>query len=121
MTLRLIRTLLTLAAGLSLASACVGFGDNSAEVRFHNATDVALNVYESDGRRNGPTKFVESGKTVTNQWVIPPVYSGNIEGAPRQVQASTASGELVFCHRFGYDELQRLNWNIEITRRNDCN
>jgi hypothetical protein len=80
MTVRLIGTLMLLGAGLSLATGCVGFGDNSSEVRFHNATDVALNVYESDGQANGRSKFVESGKTVTNQWVIPPVYSGKIEG-----------------------------------------
>ena len=60
------------------------------------------------------------GETVHQQWLIPAVWSGTVTMAPREVQAATESGERIFCHRFSYEELERLARVIEISRRDDC-
>jgi hypothetical protein len=105
------------AAVLGFGTNCVG--DNSHKVDYHNSGAVAVLVYESDldkphARRLGP------GETLHDQWLVPPVWSGKLSGQPHRLQASTESGERIFCHVFTYEELDRLGWVIEITQRNDC-
>ena len=96
-----------------------GVGDNSELVYFHNATTLPLLVYGSDSTKKD-ARLVPPDGTIKDQWLVPPVWSGTRPGTPRQVQASTDSNELIFCHRFSYDELARLNWRIELSRQNDC-
>lgn len=115
-----LRAVLLGGLALSVSSACVSFGDNSAEVRFHNGTEVAVNVYETDGTQKGPLRLIQSGDTAKNRWIIPAEYSGRIEGPARQIEATTLAGDLLLCRRFTYEELQRLGWMIEIVKRNDC-
>ena len=108
-----------IACVLVLGVGCVG--DTSEVVYYHNATTVPLLVYGADNTKKDARR-VPPGETVKDQWLVPPVWSGARPqpGGPAKVQASTESGELVFCHRFTFDELAQMNWKIELTRRNDC-
>ena len=96
---------------------CVG--DASHEVQYRNATDVPLNVYADSNTPTNP-HLLAPAEIYKDRWVVPAVWSGVRSGAPRQVIAKTAGGELVFCHRFTFDELERISWMLQIERRNDC-
>ncbi len=37
-----------------------------------------------------------------------------------RVEATTQSGDLVFCHDYTFNELTRLGWVVEIRALNDC-
>ena len=106
-----------LTASLAGEASCIG--DNSHRVDYRNALAVPVLVYESEATK-ASARRVGPGETLHEQWLVPAVWSGRISGLPRMLQASTESGERIFCHRFTYEELDRLGWVIEITQRNDC-
>ena len=105
--------------GVALAGDGSCIGDNSHLVDYRNTTKRPLLVYESEQYKSN-ARLVPPGETLHEQWLIPAMWSGTVTMAPRQVLASTESGERVFCHRFSYEELQRISWVIDITERNDC-
>jgi hypothetical protein len=119
MTTRFLASLLAVVGVVLVIGTGCGLGDNSHNVTYRNLTDLPLLVYGSDPTK-ADTKRVPAGATVESQWLVPAVWSGTISGPPRLVQASTEGGERVFCHKFSFDELERLKWLIEITRRDDC-
>ena len=104
---------------LTAAATACGLGDNSHDVYYRNTTGSTVLVYQTDATK-GAARRVAAGETLHEQWIVPPVWSGTRSGAPQLLQASTESGEHIFCHRFSFDELEKLGWVIEITRRNDC-
>lgn len=106
------------AAVLVVGTNCIG--DNSHSVDFLNTTAVPLLVWNGGDAQRSNAQRVGPGETVKNQWVVPHPQNGKLIGEPRQVQASTESGQRVFCHRFSYDELERIAWHIEIAARDDC-
>jgi hypothetical protein len=37
-----------------------------------------------------------------------------------RVEATTLSGDVVFCHDYTFNELTRVRWIVEIRKQNDC-
>jgi len=108
---------LTLAAPL-IGAACVG-GDASHRVEYRNTTNVPINVYP-DSKTPTNTHSIAPGETYEDQWVVPAVWSGRRSGPTRQVEAKGEDGVRIFCHRYNYEELDRISWVIQIERRDDC-
>jgi hypothetical protein len=98
-----------------IAAGCVG--DASHRVDYHNTTSVPLSIYADS---TTGTRLVAPGETYRDQWVVPAIWSGARSGPMRHVEAKSESGALVFCHRYTYEELDRLNWVIEIVPKDDC-
>lgn len=101
-----------------LLSSCglVRIGDYGADVYFRNETGDVISVYErtSDGLTTPPRR-VEPGTTFHNQWVVPPPERRSPE-ATRRVEATDASGNVIYCRIFTYAELDKVGWTIEIKR-----
>ena len=108
---------LTLAAAL-IGVACVG-GDASHRVEYRNTTSVPINVYPDSKTPSNPHS-IAPGETYNDQWVVPALWSGRRSGPTREVEAKGEDGVRIFCHRYSYEELDRISWVIQIERRDDC-
>ena len=108
----------------AIISSCGIFaGDESETVYLHNTLDVPVSVYQTDGKQRGPSQLVQPGQTATNRWLAAAKRDGQrVEsGLPlRQVEATTDSGDRVFCHRYTDTDLDGLHWSIDIRRADDC-
>jgi hypothetical protein len=99
-----------------IGAGCVG--DSSHEVQYRNTTNLSLNIYADSSTAN--PHLILPGETYKDRWVVPAVWSGARTGLPRQVEAKTSEGVRIFCHRYSYEELDRVTWIVQIEQRDDC-
>jgi hypothetical protein len=89
-------------------------GDRSKQVRITNATGVTIFLDEGTVSSATPANQIRlaAGETRTNAWLAP-LSPGD---RPRLVQARAENNDVLFCERFTFEELQAIDWRIEITR-----
>ncbi len=86
-------------------------GDPTREVQVRNRTGQTVVEY-SYGRRDPKYKEVlELDQTLTQTWMSPISWT---DPTKRRVEADDLAGTRIFCLDVGYDDLQRLNWRIDI-------
>jgi hypothetical protein len=102
---RAVRALLVSALLAAGAVSC----DPSHGFTFVNTTDQDLVLR---GEPTGSSE-VKAGSTRRDTWIVG-------EGQNVRVEARNALGEVVFCRRFTFDELERASWRVEITASNTC-
>jgi hypothetical protein len=105
----------TLLAGLLLVTAC--FGDAGYSVTVENGTDGtvtffvdASNATPGSAMADG-TRLMPSASSV-DHWIEP---SGPRDSRRVRVRALGVSGQQVYCHRFGWEELSQLRFHILLT------
>src|SRR5215207_354168 len=80
------------------------FGDPGAQdVDLHNATPVPVHVWAGQ-RRDAPGRRLAPGETWEDQWLVPRPRQGKPPSGSRIVEARDDAGDLVFCHRYTFEE-----------------
>ncbi len=94
--------------------------DPGATFRFTNDTGEIITLYHdglgvaSTARRLSPGETYVEGKLMSAAAARP-------DDRLREVGARDASGTVVFCKRYSYNELRRIEFRIQITRAvNEC-
>jgi hypothetical protein len=86
-------------------------GTSSHDVFLTNGTAGRLVVYELI-RQPGLSRTIEPGVTTKSSWPYP---VGAADQRKARVEADDASGTLVYCREFSWDELNSLSWKIVIS------
>jgi hypothetical protein len=100
-----------------------GIGDPGYSVTVTNGTSETLVFYVDDvGAKAGEAIFdgvrLPPGRDDVDHWIVP-TNSGDARRA--NVRAVRTTGELFYCHQFGYDELKTVRFHILIAPGvNDC-
>ena len=86
-------------------------GDRTHAVTIRNRLDRPIIEY-SYGRRD-PTlrEMLAPGETLVQTWRSP---IGSDDGRKRRVEADDDTGKLVFCADYGYQDLLRVDWTIDV-------
>jgi len=104
----LARWLFTLAVALISVSACIG--DPSHEATIENATSQTITVYLLG--REYPSVVVDlppGEKHKTNY------LASSQRSFIAKIEATTKTGELLYCRRFDYEAMERISWYVRIT------
>jgi len=98
-------------------------GDPGYSVRVTNATSATVVFFVDDvGAAPGTLAAdgwrLESGADAVDHWTIP---SGASDGRRATVRAMDTNGAVLFCRRFGFDQLKADQFRIRITSSlNEC-
>jgi hypothetical protein len=100
------------------ASACLpfGFGDPLHEVDIENTTGVAVRIYQDGARRALPLD-VSAHATAQTAFAWPIDSS---DGRVRMILVEDATGRRVYCERFRYVDLVKVDWKIKVIERDLC-
>ena len=102
-----------------LVAACVYlpiFGDPLQNVDIENATAIPLRVYQDGERRILPLEVAPKAVAKTAfTWPI-----DDSDGRARMILAEDASGKRIYCQRFTYADLVKVDWKIEVIERDLC-
>ena len=99
-----------LLGGVILAGATCG--DPTHSITIHNGLQVPITEYSYGRRDSSYFEHLSPGTSIVQTWMYP---ISPDDSRTRRVEADNLSGGLVFCRDFGYQDLIRLNWKIEIT------
>jgi hypothetical protein len=105
-------------AAVALTS-CGIFGHRGLPIDFVNRTGRPVVLYEL-GRANPFRKELAPDERLRSSWVDSGLDDKAKDVVKYRVEATTASGDLVFCHDFTFNELTRVGWVVEIRAQNDC-
>ena len=124
MKLELIRSLgatLAVSALASALAACGIFGgDKGLPIEFVNRTGQNIVLFEKGRANPSYRKELAPDARSENVWVDPRLDDRGKNEVKYRVEATRASGELVFCHDYTFNELTRIRWIVEIRLQNDC-
>ena len=95
-------------------------GDNYRDIYYVNRADVPVLVYERVPAGTYPPHRVAPGATVHNQMMVPFVRDLSTITTPRRFEATTETGELIYCRMFTFRELDGLTWRLIIDRTLAC-
>jgi hypothetical protein len=95
-------------------------GDNYRDIYYTNRADVPVLVYERVPPGTSPPHRVAPGGTFHNQVIVPTGRDLSTITTPRRFEATTESGEIIYCRTFTYEELGRLGWRLTIDRTLTC-
>jgi ABC-type glycerol-3-phosphate transport system substrate-binding protein len=117
--------LVLLALVVAAAAACgnLPVGDPGYSVTVKNGTELTITYFVDDvGAKPGDAVAdgvrLSPGADDVDHWLIP---SGPQDNRRAKVRAMTSSGTVYYCHRFGFDELKKIQFNILIGPGvNDC-
>ena len=94
------------------ASACLG--DLSHEAWIENAADRELTVYLL-GRAYPAHKVVlEPGETHRDNYLYSEPRDRSFIA---QIEATDAEGQLFYCRRYAYPDMEKIGWRVRITGR----
>ncbi len=99
------------------------FGDPGYSVIVKNGADEILTFYVDDvGAKPGQAVAdgvrLSPGQEDVDHWLIP---SDSQDKRRAKVRATTATGAVYYCHRFSFDELERIRFHILLGPGvNDC-
>jgi hypothetical protein len=99
---------------VSLIVGCIGDPGYSVTVENQTGTTVTFFVEDVNAR---PGSAMAEGTTLSpgaddvNHWLIP---EGSRDPRRAKVRAVTTSGEQLYCHRVGWDELKQLRFHLEL-------
>jgi hypothetical protein len=106
------------ASAVVAASACLPFrfGDPLHEVDIENSTRLSLRIYQDGVNRTLPLDLAPRaiGQTAF-AWPI-----DSSDGRARMILAEDAAGKRVYCERFRYADLLKVNWKIKVIERDLC-
>lgn len=88
-------------------------GDPAHQVRLVNATARPVLLDQGNRIEGAPRDRLEPGQAVRNDWLVPTSVRAK-SSQRRTVRAWDESGNLIFCHQYTYDDLDRAAWVIEI-------
>jgi hypothetical protein len=92
------------------------FGDPLQAVVIENRTDVSVRVYQDGDSRKLPLD-IATHETARTAFAWPIDVS---DGRKRKILADDVNGRLVYCERFSYQDLIRVDWHISIEERDKC-
>jgi hypothetical protein len=107
-------------ASAAVASCGILPGDEGLPIEFVNRTGENIVLYEHGRAYPDLRKELAPDARRDNVWVGSRLDDKAKDGAIYRVEATTRSGELVFCHVYTFNELTRLRWVVEIRKQNDC-
>jgi hypothetical protein len=106
-----------------LASLAVGscgiFGHRGLPIEFVNRTGRPVVLYEL-GRTNPFRMELAPDGRLQSSWVDSGLDDKAKNEVKYRVEATTQSGDLVFCHDYTFNELTRVGWVVDIRVLNDC-
>jgi len=105
-------------ASVALTS-CGTFGHGGLPIEFVNRTGKPVVLYEL-GRANPFRKELAPDQRLRSSWVDSGLDDRAKDEVKYRVEATTGSGDLVFCHDYTFNELSRVGWVVEIRAKNDC-
>lgn len=86
-------------------------GDRSHDVTITNLADVPIILYDVGREHPDQSRMIAPHEARVTQWLVSEDHSDSIT---QKVEATDANGNLVFCHRYTYNELSRLNWQVAL-------
>jgi hypothetical protein len=110
--------LVSVLASLAVGS-CGVFGTRGLPIEFVNRTGKPIVLYEL-GRANPFRKELAPEERLRSSWVNSRLDDNAKDRVKFRVEATTESGDLVFCHDYTFNELTRAGWVVEIREQNDC-
>jgi len=106
-------------AAVAIAS-CGIFGDKGLPIEFVNRTGKPVILYDHGRAYPNLRKELPADARSRNVWVDSRLDDRAKDLVMYRVEATTQSGDLVFCHAYTFNELTRLGWVVEIRVLNDC-
>ena len=110
--------LVSVLASLAVGS-CGVFGTRGLPIEFVNRTGKPVVLYEL-GRANPFRKELAPDERLRSSWVDSGLDDRAKDEVKYRVEATTGSGDLIFCHDYTFNELSRVGWVVEIRAQNDC-
>lgn len=104
------------AAGLIAAACVTSIGTATRDVHITNGLGEPVLVYTFD-RNPRFAQRVEPGGVWRDTWMYPLTSR---DRRKVRVEADDLQGQPVFCADYGYDDLSRLNWRIQLGRTINC-
>ena len=77
-------------------------------------------LYEKGRANPSSRKELAPDARAENVWVDSRLDEKGRDLVKYRIEATTGSGDLVFCHDYTFNELTRIRWVVEIRRQNDC-
>ena len=115
-----LRQILVLSLLTSVAlTSCGVFGHGGLPIEFVNRTDKPVVLYEL-GRANPFRKELAPDERLRSSWVDSGLDDRAKDRVKYRVEATSGSGDLVFCHDYTFNELTGVGWVVEIRVQNDC-
>ena len=99
--------------GVTVSCGGLPLADTSHDVQLRNATETIVLLYEDNTDPPSPPVRLEPGATRHNVWLWPVRPTDSLR---RTVVALSLERSLLYCQEFTYQELERLQWRVEITR-----
>jgi hypothetical protein len=116
---RVVLAPILLASGLFAACGALG-GDKGLPIAFTNRTTETMILYEKGRSNPSYRKELAPDARAENVWVDSRLDETGKDSVKYRVEATTISGDIVFCHEYSFNELTRVRWLVEIRRENDC-
>jgi YD repeat-containing protein len=98
-----------------VAAGCFG-NDNARVTKLVNSSGTAVRLYMDAADRRSAID-VAVGATEVSGVMWPTDFT---DGRTRTILAEDLSGQLIYCERFTYRDLERVKWTITIEVRNGC-
>lgn len=108
-----------LAVGI-LVSCGILPGDKGLPIAFVNRTGESIILYEKGRANPSYRKELAPDARSENVWVDSQLDERGKDLVKYRVEATTKSGDLVFCRDYTFNELTRIRWVVEIRKQNDC-
>jgi hypothetical protein len=99
---------------------CGILGDKGLPIEFVNRTGKPVVLYEQGRAYPKLRKELAADARSENVWVDSRLDDNMKDKVKYRVEATTQSGDLVFCHDYTFNELIRVGWVVEIRVLNDC-
>jgi hypothetical protein len=105
---------------LLAVGSCGILGDKGLPIEFVNRTGTPVVLYEQG--RAYPRVRIElaAEQRLRSSWVDSRLDDNMKDKVKFRVEATTQSGDLVFCHDYTFNELTRVGWVVDIRVLNDC-
>ena len=112
----LVRQVLCLVTACIIASCVPSLGTPTRDVFVHNGLDEVVTVYTFDrDQRFG--QMIKPGDTWRDTWMYP---LNSVDRRRVRVWADDARGQLIFCADYGFSDLTKSNWRIDLSRALTC-
>lgn len=105
---------------LSAVASCGIIGDRGLPIEFVNRTGKPVLLYELGRAYPALRKELDAEERLRSSWVDSRLDDRAKNTVKFRVEATTESGDLVFCHDYTFNDLTRISWVVEIRAQNDC-
>jgi len=105
---------------LALTSCSIFPGDKGLPIEFVNLTGRSVVLYEKGRAHPSYRKELAAEARSQDVWVDSRLDEEGRELVKYRVEATSDSGDVLFCHDYTFNELTRVGWVVEIREQNDC-